>query len=200
MRYVLAVLAVALACAGARAEPDKTGAAVAKVEAVADPAAEVARLEASVPPAKPEDVRSIDAMMIAIYESISGPAGNKDMTRFRSLMLPKGRLTESMVDEHGQTAIRQWSVDEFITDTQPIFTKQPFYETALVNKVQRYGNIAQVFSSYASHSAPDGKPFQRGINSMQLLYDGKRWWVLSILWDVERPGNALPKAMAAGAR
>jgi len=127
--------------------------------------------------------------------SLSGPAGNKDMSRFRSLMLPKGRLTESMVDEHGQTAIQQWSVDEFIADTQPIFTKQPFYETALVNKVQRYGNIAEVFSSYASRSSPGGKPFQRGINSMQLIYDGKRWWVLSILWDVERPGNAVPSAM-----
>jgi len=195
MRRVLVVLAAALACTGARAEPDQTGAAVAKVEAVADPAVEVARLEASVPPAKPEDVRSVDAIMVAIYESISGPAGNKDMDRFRSLMLPKGRLTESMVDEHGQTAIQQWSVDEFIADTQPIFTKQPFYETALVNKVQRYGNIAEVFSSYASRSSPGGKPFQRGINSMQLIYDGKRWWVLSILWDVERPGNTVPSAM-----
>jgi len=126
IRCVLVVLAVALAGAGARADPDKTGAAVAKVEAVADPAAEVARLEASVPPAKPEDVRSIDAIMAAIYESISGPAGNKDMSRFRSLMLPKGRLTASMADEHGETAIQQWSIDEFIVDTQPIFTKQPF--------------------------------------------------------------------------
>ena len=195
MRPVLVVLAAALACAGASAEPDQTGAAVAKVEAVADPAAEVARLEASAPPAKPEDVRSIDAIMAAIYESISGPAGDNDMSRFRSLMLPKGRLTESMVDEHGQTAIQQWSVDEFIADTQPIFTNQPFYETALVNEVRRYGNIAQVFSSYASRSAPEGKPFQRGVNSMQLMYDGKRWWVLSILWDIERPGNALPRVM-----
>ena len=135
------------------------------------------------------------ARLLESIKATPGPAGNKDMGRFRSLMLPKGRLTESMVDEHGQTTIQQWSVDEFIADTQPIFTKQPFYETALVNKVQRYGNIAQVFSSYASRSAPDGKPFQRGINSMQLMYDGKRWWVLSILWDVERPGNTLPKPM-----
>ena len=96
MRCVLVVLAAALACTAAQAEQDPTAAAVAKVEAVADPPAEVARLEASVPPAKPEDVRSIDAIMVAIYESISGPAGNKDMSRFRSLMLPKGRLTESM--------------------------------------------------------------------------------------------------------
>src|ERR1700753_1018944 len=114
MRCVLAALAVVLACGGARAEPDKTGAAVAKAEGVADPAAEVAALEASVPPANPADVRSIDALMVAMYQSISGPAGNKDMSRFRSLMLPKGRLTESIVDERGQTTVRQWSVDEFI--------------------------------------------------------------------------------------
>jgi len=61
--------------------------------------------------------------------------------------------------------------------------------------VQRFGNIAQVFTSYASSTAPKARPFQRGINSMQLMFDGQRWWVLSILWDTERPGNKLPKSM-----
>ena len=126
---------------------------------------------------------------------ISGPAGDRDWNRFKSLMLPNGRLTSSIVDEHGKHSVLQWSVDEFIAQTQPLFATQPFYEGALVNRVERFGNIAQVFTSYASRSEPSGKPFQRGINSMQLMYDGKRWWVLSILWDIERPGNALPRAM-----
>jgi len=49
-----------------------------------------------------------------------------------------------------------------------------------------------VFSSYESRRSPAAKPFQRGINSIQLLNNGKRWWVLSILWDEERAGNPLP--------
>ncbi len=174
---------------------DKTGDALAKVEEQTDPAAEIAALEASVPPAKPADVQSIDAIMVAIYASISGPAGPRDWDRLRSLMLPNGRLTESMLDEQGRNTLRQWSIEQFIAETSPLFATQPFYEKALVNKVQRFGNVAQVFTSYASRSAPNAKPFQRGINSMQLVYDGKRWWVLSILWDIERPGNALPKGM-----
>ncbi len=64
-----------------------------------------------------------------------------------------------------------------------------------MNKVQRFGIVAQVFTSYASRSSPEAKPFQRGINSMQLVYDGKRGWVVSILWDIDRAGNALPRGM-----
>jgi hypothetical protein len=175
---------------------DSTGSAIAKLEeAPPDAAAAIAKLEASVPSAKEADVHSIDAIMVAIYDVISGPAGNRDWNRFRSLMLPNARLTSSIVDEHGKHAVQQWSVEEFITETQSVFTTQPFYEAGLVNRVQRFGNIAQVFTSYASRSERTAEPFQRGINSMQLMYDGTRWWVVSILWDVERPGNALPKAM-----
>jgi hypothetical protein len=197
MRFLVVTgLALAVSGFGGALAADKTSEAVAKVENEADPVADIARLEASVPQAKAADVRSIDAIMVAIYASISGPAGTREWNRFRSLMLPKGRLTQSIVDPEGRPAVRQWSVDEFIAETTPLFAAQPFYEKAIVNKVQRFGNIAQVFTSYASRSAPDAKPFQRGINSMQLVYDGKRWWVVSILWDIDRPGNALPKAMA----
>jgi len=196
MRFLMVTgLALAVSGNGGALAADTTSQAVAKVENQADPAADIARLEASVPQAKSADVGSIDAIMVAIYASISGPAGTRDWNRFRSLMLPKGRLTQSIVDPKGRPAVRQWSVDEFIAETTPLFAAQPFYEKAIVNKVQRFGNIAQVFTSYASRSAPDAKPFQRGINSMQLVYDGKRWWVVSILWDIDRPGNALPKAM-----
>jgi len=198
MRALIATV-LALACFGysgaALAGSDKTGEALSKVEEQPDPAAGIAALEASVPRAREEDVRSIDAIMVAIYAAISEPAGPRDWDRFRSLMLPKGRLTQSIVDAQGRNTMQQWSVDEFIADTTPFFAQQPFYEKALVNKVQRFGNVAQVFTSYASSSAPDAKPFQRGINSMQLVYDGKRWWVVSILWDIDRAGNALPKAM-----
>ncbi len=198
MRFLFATTLTFMWCGflgAASAHPDKTGEALAKVEEQTDPAAGIAALESSVPPASSQDVHSIDAIMVAIYASISGPAGPRDWDRLRSLMLPKGRLTESIVDAQGRNTLRQWSVEEFIADTSPLFAAQPFYEKALVNKVQRFGNVAQVFTSYASRSAPDSRPFQRGINSMQLVYDGKRWWVLSILWDIERKGNALPKGM-----
>jgi hypothetical protein len=176
--------------------PDSTASAVARAEAApTDPAAAIAKLESSVPPPKPGDVASIPAIMIAIYQSISGPAEDRNFDRFRSLMLPTGRLTSSIVDEHGNVSVKQWSVDEFVAELRPVLATNAFYESALVNRVQRFGNMAQVFTSYASRSDPKAKPFQRGINSMQLMYDGRRWWVVSILWDIERPGNAIPKAL-----
>ena len=153
-------------------------------------------LAAKVPAAKAEDVRSMDAILAAIYDVISGPAGDRDWNRFRSLFLPEARFTDAGKTRDGSTVVFSWGVDEFIRDAKTVFAKDPFYEKAIVNKPDVYGNVAQVFSSYESRHAAGEKPFQRGINSIQLFNDGKRWWVLSILWDSEREGNPLPAKFA----
>lgn len=104
LRVTFAFIVSWFVVAGAAwAGSDKTSEALTKVEEQADPAADIDALEASVPPAKPEDVRSIDDIMVAIYASISGPAGPRDWNRLRSLMLPKVRLTESILDERGRS-------------------------------------------------------------------------------------------------
>jgi hypothetical protein len=162
---------------------------------VPDAAAEIAQLQASVPAAKPADVQSVEAIVAAIYAAISGPAGPRDWDRFRSLLLPEARFTASIVDAKGNHVVRRRSVDQYIERAGEYFASHPFYEQGLVTKVQRFGNIAQIFTSYESRDAPSGKPFDRGINSMQAMYDGSRWWIVSILWDDERPGNELRKAM-----
>ena len=149
-------------------------------------------LAANVPAAKAEDVKSMDAILHAIYDVISGPAGGRDWNRFRSLFLPRARFTQVSTGPDGSKMVLTWNVDEFIRDAGEVFSKDPFYEKGIVNRPQSFGNIAQVFSSYESRRSPTGKPFERGINSIQLLNDGKRWWVVSILWDTERSGNPLP--------
>jgi hypothetical protein len=92
----------------------------------------------------------------------------------------------------GSKMVLAWNVDEFVRDAGEVFSKEAFYEKSIVNRPMSFGNVTQVFSSYESRRSPAAKPFQRGINSIQLLNDGKRWWVLSILWDEERAGNPLP--------
>ncbi len=151
-----------------------------------------ADLAAKVPAAKPEEVHSMDAILSAIYDVISGPAGGRDWNRFRSLFLPQARFTEVSTGPDGSKAVLTWSVDEFVRDAGVVFSKEPFYEKAIVNRPESFGSVTQVFSSYASRRSVMDKPFEYGINSIQLLNDGKRWWVLSILWDTERPGNPLP--------
>ena len=138
----------------------------------------------------------MDAILAAIYDVISGPAGGRNWDRFRSLFLPQARFTQVATGPDGSKMVLTWNVDEFVRDAGQVFAKDPFYEKAIVNRPESFGNVTQVFSSYASRRSPTAKPFERGINSIQLLNDGKRWWVLSILWDSERAGNPLPAKFA----
>ncbi len=161
------------------------------------PISSPAELAAKVPSPAPEDVKTMDGILRGIYDVISGPAGERNWKRFRSMFLPQARFTQVGKDEAGNIFIISWGVDEFIRDASEVFAKQAFYEAAIVNRPETYGNMTQVFSSYESRNAPAGKPFERGINSIQLLNDGKRWWVVSIFWNSERPDNPLPARFAA---
>jgi hypothetical protein len=155
-------------------------------------------LSSRVPPAKPEDVKSLDSILVAIYDVISGPAGDRDWNRFRSLFVPEARLTSATKKKDGSIFLTD--VEGYARGAGAYFKTHAFYESAIVNRVERFGNIAQVFSSYASRNAPNEKPFARGINSIQLFNDGSRWWVISILWDEESPNNPLPPDLATSAR
>jgi hypothetical protein len=146
--------------------------------------------------ANPADVASLDAIMKAVYEVISGDAGKpRDWDRFRTLfhkdarMIPSGKNPQTGV--YGANAL---TPEAYIKRVEPVFAKDGFYEREVARRVETYGNIAHVFSTYESfHSLADKKPFMRGINSFQLLNDGKRWWVLTIFWQGETPDNPIPK-------
>jgi hypothetical protein len=146
--------------------------------------------------ANPSDVASIDAIMKAVYDVISGEAGQKrDWDRFRSLfhkdarMIPSGKNAQT-----GVVGARVFTPEEYITRSSPFMEKEGFFEREIARRTDSYGSITQVFSTYASfHKADDKKPFARGINSFQLLNDGKRWWVITIYWKGETPENPLPK-------
>ena len=172
-----------------------------KTETAAQPKSEAAKqqppaqdLSSRVPAAKPEDVKSLDSILAAIYDVISGPAGDRDWNRFRSLFVPEARLTSATHKNGGP--VRLLDVEGYARGAGSYFKTHAFYESAIANRVQKFGNIAQVFSSYESRNAPSEKPFARGVNSIQLFNDGSRWWVLSILWDEETPTNPLPPDLA----
>ena len=84
-------------------------------------------------------------------------------------------------------------VDAYIARVTPVFAAQGFYERAIVNHVEQFGQIAHVLSSYeARRSAADAQPFLRGLNSIQLFNDGARWWVVTIFWQAEDNETTLP--------
>lgn len=146
--------------------------------------------------ANPADVSSLDAIMKAVYDVISGDAGKaRDWDRFRSLFHKDARLIPS--GKNAQTGVvgaRVLTPEDYITRSGPFLEKEGFHERELARHVDQYGNIAQVFSTYhAFKKADDKEPFMRGINSFQLLNDGKRWWVVTIYWQAETPDNLIPK-------
>jgi len=150
---------------------------------------------ASVPAANPADVASMDAIVAALYDVISGPAGKKrDWDRMRSLFVPGARLIPTGPRPGGGVGSRVLTVDEYITRASGFFDKEGFYERESARRTETFGSIAHLFSTYESRHKPDDpQPFQRGINSIQLMNDGQRWWVVTIFWQGEDKEHPLPQ-------
>ncbi len=157
------------------------------------PEPEVAEVMA-VPEADPADVASVEAITAAVYEVISGPAGTpRDWDRWHSLFLPNARLYPVGANQDGRWVANGMSPEDFVTLADESFTENGFYEIEIGNVTEVYGNIAHRFSSYASYrTEEDPEPFNRGINSIQLLNDGERWWVLTIFWQHEPDAGPIP--------
>jgi hypothetical protein len=140
------------------------------------------------------DVKSIDAIIAALYDVISGPAGQaRNWDRMRSLFLPESKLIATGQRPTGELVKRVMTVEEYISNSGPVLEKNGFFEKELFRKEEKYGHIAHCFSTYESKRAPgDVQPFMRGINSIQLYYDGKRWWILTVFWQSETAGLPIP--------
>lgn len=151
------------------------------------------------PPANPADVATMDATIAALYDVISGPAGKRDWDRFRSLFIPGARLIPTGPRQTGEVGARVLTVEDYVQRAGASFEKQGFFEREVSRQMERFGNIAHIFSTYESrHAKDDAKPFQRGINSIQLMNDGKRWWVVTIFWQGEDEKNPLPQKYLEG--
>jgi len=159
--------------------------------------------------ANPDDVESIDAIIAAAYDVISGPAGKKrDWERERSLFISGARLISTAVDAGrndvdlatgrvrptGGLAPQVLDVEAYIARVEPLFEKKGFYEKEIARRIEQFGQIAHVWSTYESrHDPKDLEPFMRGINSIQLFNDGRRWWILSIYWQHENRRHPIPE-------
>ena len=151
--------------------------------------------QAAPPQAKAEDVQSIESILAATYDVISGPAGKKrDWDRFRSLFYPGARLIPTgKRPNETEVRARVLTPDDYAERAGGSFARQGFFERGVSNKIDHFGNIAHVFSTYESrHDAADPQPFQRGINSFQLVNDGKRWWIMTIMWQGETVETPIP--------
>jgi hypothetical protein len=148
--------------------------------------------ETSWPKAKAEDVTSPTAIVKASYDAISGPPGQTlNLDRFRSLFMPNAQLV-SVGAKDGQASAHARSLQEFTDMIISSVGKEGHVEHEIAERVEVYGNIAHVWSTYESRRTPDDPQVMRGINSIQLMNDGKRWWISGAQWQHETPDNRIP--------
>ena len=143
---------------------------------------------------RPSDVVSMDSILHALYDVISGPAGQaRDWNRFRALFVPDARLIPTANAPGRAAVLTTLTVDQYAERAGANLEKNGFFEREVARTAARFGGIVQAFSTYESRRhADDPTPFARGINSIQLWFDGQRWWVVTIYWEAERPGNPIP--------
>jgi hypothetical protein len=150
----------------------------------------------------PSDVDTVDHLVASLYEVISGPAGKpRDWDRFHSLFLPDGRLgvvVPEMLAAKDSPARKGDAVlltpDMYVQRDDLYFKTHGFFERSIANRVEEFGNLIHVWSTYESrHAENDSQPFTRGINSIQIVHSRGRFWIASVLWDDERPGLKLPE-------
>jgi hypothetical protein len=141
------------------------------------------------------DVASLDAILDAFYDAVSGSAGQeRDWNRVRRLFIPHARIVPSRPRQSGEGAeVQVQDVEHWIERATPIMARSGFFVTEIGRTTETFGNIAHVFSAYDVRRAPQEAPVARGINSFQLLRDGNRWWIVTIFWDAERPDNQIPR-------
>ena len=175
-------VAFAIACSGNTATNDATPVTTTTTTVVAEP---------DVPGAD-----SIRALIRDVYAVISGPAGQeRDWDRMRTMFAPNARLSAMVPRRQNDTitaphpTMVMMSVEDYIQRSGPMLMRDGFFETELYSEIERYGNVAHVWSTYDSRlHSPDSAVIDRGINSFQLVYGDGRWWVYSILWHSERAG------------
>ncbi|SMO68311.1 hypothetical protein [Fodinibius sediminis] len=154
-------------------------------------------LNPNAPTADPVDVGSINGIIRAMYDVISGPAGERDWERFRSLFKPGASMGALHSDKKGTLQYTAMTPEEYQERNHPFFMENGFWEEELARDVFRFGEIATVQTAYEFRIADDGETnetaSQRGVNSIQLVYDQGRWWITSITWNTERDDNPIPE-------
>jgi hypothetical protein len=134
----------------------------------------------------PSDPKGIPA---ALDAAISGPA-DKDRACMKALLIPEARMMVASLGAEGAPSYRLETLDDWIARVKARGHAM-LQEKQLKFRIERYGNIAHLWSSYALHS--DGKQVARGINSIQAIRETGGWRVTSIMLQAESTTAPVPK-------
>ncbi len=142
-----------------------------------------------------EDVSTLDGIMHALYEVISGDKGvARDWDRFNYLFFEDAQLTPSGPDQKGMVTANYMSPQQYVEQAGAWLEENGFFETEISREELHFGSLCHVWSTYESRNREDEpEPYSRGINSIQLLNDGARWWIVNIYWTAERDDLPIPE-------
>lgn len=167
---------------------------------VAQPVPPIQLAPAQPTTAREADGASVDAIVAALYDVISGPAGApRNWNRMRALFAPDAKLMVIAARREGGFGLSAMTVEDYISRNMSAFTTSGFYEREIARTTEAFGQLVHVFSTYELLRSPnDARPFMRGINSIQLAHDGKRWWIANLVWRAEDSALVLPERYLQG--
>lgn len=144
-----------------------------------------------------KDVESVDSIINALYATISGPAGPRDWAREGYILHPTARMMRGLqsgepVGDLPTPNLRVLSGEQFIEYAKPRLLAEDFYEYETGREEFRFGRWVYAVSAYASARGLEQPPFARGINGIQLWFEGGRWWIMGVIWDWEEGENRIP--------
>ena len=141
------------------------------------------------------DVVSIDGVVKAYYDVISGPKGTpRQWARDRTLYMRDIRFAV-LGERGGKPVVRLQTHQDYVDASDSVLVAGGFFEREIGRKTTRFGHVAQVTSAYESRTTERGRVIARGVNLLQLYWDGARWWISGVSWDEERPNNPIPREL-----
>ncbi len=141
-----------------------------------------------------QDVESQDNIIAALYDVISGDKGEeRDWDRFKNLFIEEAQLIPSGKNKEGKNEYRIMSPQDYVESSGKWLVENGLHEMEIHRKTEEFGSLVHQWSTYESYrSKSDQKPFARGINSIQLINDGERWWIMQIYWLGEKEELPIP--------
>jgi hypothetical protein len=138
---------------------------------------------------RPADVATVDGLMKAFYEVVNvGPEGPRQWDRDRTLYSPWIRFVALGASPSGRAEVAIWTQQQLVDATEPLL-RSGFREREIHRTMRRYGRMVHVDSTYETELS--GKR-SRGVNSLELYFDGARWWMASAMWQSEDRDHPLP--------
>jgi len=145
--------------------------------------------------ARPEDVASIDGIMQAFYEVVNiAPNAPRQWARDRTLYSPWIRFVATGKSPSGRPEVTTWTHQQLVDATEPLIRKG-FREREIHRIEHRYGHIAHVDSTYETIIGLEKTKQSRGVNSIELYFDGARWWISSVMWQSEDAEHPIPATL-----